>query len=422
MRSALSRAVTVLWIVFAIVGCTATKTFRTGHTPNAPQAHGPMRDVLLVGNSVSGTISVILVENRTYQRIGDINVIPDKAERLRDIEAGFLSRAIYKRIKNAQLITHFEPSSGDRFVDDVFLSSDGTVLFVSRSNLGDVAAFDLSSPGFPMLWRTLVKGRKADHATISNDGARIVVSASVAKRAYVLDTKTGDPVGSFPTGVLPHQNDYVGSHIYNGSLGDLRKPFAKNRDKGDRLLTIVDSQSLKIVDAIPFDWGIRPTVITDDESTMYAQMSYLNGLMKYDLRNKRIVSILDQPLSTFARNTYKSPDEYPHDSAHHGLAISGDGALLCDCGTIDNNVSIVSTGELKVLATLEEIGSIPYWATTSPDGQHCVVSLSGQAEVVVIDFATREIVSRVQVGNFPQRNRVGRMPDDIVRRIAAASR
>jgi len=424
MKSALSRAVTVLWIVSALVGCTATKTFRTDHTPRLQQAHGAMRDVLLVGNSVSGTISVILVDGANYERVGDINVIPDKAERLRDIESGFLSRAIYKRIKNAQLITHFEPSSGDRFVDDVFLSPDGTMLFVSRSNLGDVAAFDLSSPGFPMTWRTLVKGRKADHATISKDAIepRIVVSASVAKRAYVLDTKTGVSVGSFPTGVLPHQNDYVGKHIYNGSLGDLRKPFAKNREKGDRLLTIVDSQSLKVVDSIPFDWGIRPTVITDDESMMYVQLSYLNGLMKYDLRNKRIVSVLDQPLSAFARNTYKSPDEYPHDSAHHGLAISGDGTLLCDCGTIDNNVSIVSTGDLKVVATLEEIGAIPYWATTSADGQHCIVSLSGQAEVVVIHYATHQVVSRVQVGTFPQRNRVGRMPDDIVRGIAAASR
>ena len=86
MKSALSRAVTVLWIVSALVGCTATKTFRTDHTPRLQQAHGAMRDVLLVGNSVSGTISVILVDGANYERVGDINVIPDKAERLRDIE------------------------------------------------------------------------------------------------------------------------------------------------------------------------------------------------------------------------------------------------------------------------------------------------------------------------------------------------
>ena len=377
-----------------------------------------MRDVLLVGNSVSGTITIILVDGNKYERVADVNVIPDLQDRLRDIQSGFLSRAIYKRIKQAQLIKVLEPSGGDRFVDDVFLSKEGTTLFVSRSNLGDVAAFDLTQPHTPMIWRTLVKLRKADHATISPDFSRIVVSASAARRAYVLDTKTGNEVGSFPTGVLPHQNDYVGKHIYNGSLGKLDLPFAKNRDKGARLLTIVDPGTYKVVDSIPFEWGIRPTVITEDEATMYLQLSYLNGVMKYDIRNKRIVSILDAPLSQAAQDNYKSPDDYPHNSAHHGLAMSGDGTLLCDCGTIDDNVTIVSTSEMKAVATLENIGRMPYWATTAPGGTHCAVSLSGDDQVVIIDYATHEIVARVDVGKFPQRNRVGRMPDDVLRLIA----
>jgi len=270
-----------------------------------------------------------------------------------------------------------------------------------------------------MIWRTLVKLRKADHATISPDGSRIVVSASAARRAHVLDTKTGDEVASFPTGVLPHQNDYVGKHIYNGSLGKLDLPFAKNSEKGARVLTIVDPETYKVVDSIPFEWGVRPSVITEDESTMYVQMSYLNGVMKYDLRNKRIVAILDQPLSPAARDNYRSQDDYPHNSAHHGLAMSGDGTLLCDCGTIDDSVSIVSTSEMKAVATLENIGRIPYWATTTPGGRHCAVSLSADDEVVVIDYATHEIVARIPVGKFPQRNRAGRMPEDVIQRIAA---
>ena len=32
-----------------------------------------------------------------------------------------------------------------------------------------------------------------------------------------------------------------------------------------------------------FDYGIRPSVITADEKIMYAQLSYLNGVIKYDL-------------------------------------------------------------------------------------------------------------------------------------------
>jgi adhesin HecA-like repeat protein len=48
---------------------------------------------------------------------------------------------------------------------------------------------------------------------------------------------------------------------------------------------------------------------------------------------------------------YPSRDVYPHDSAHHGLALSGDGTKLCDVGTIDNTVSMVSTGDMSVSST-----------------------------------------------------------------------
>jgi hypothetical protein len=33
-----------------------------------------------------------------------------------------------------------------------------------------------------------------------------------------------------------------------------------------------------------------------------------------------------------------SYDECPHDSAHHGLALTADGAKPCDCRTIDDTV------------------------------------------------------------------------------------
>jgi YVTN family beta-propeller protein len=422
MKRVVSRVAAILWLtmVAMLAGCTATKTFRTAHVPDASRrGGGPMRDVLLVGNSVSGTVSII--DGQTYQSLGTVNVIPDLQERLREIDAGFVSRFLYKRIRKAQLVTHFEPADGDRFIDDVFLSSDGATLFVSRSNLGDVAAFDLASPNAPLVWRTIVKGRKADHATISPDGTRIIVSASVVRRAYVLDTTTGNVVASFRTGVLPHQNDYAGKHLYNGSLGRLSLPFARNDDKGARWLTIVDPDTFKVVDKIEFESGVRPTVITEDESTMYMQLSYLNGVAKYDLKARRFVATLDQPLSAFAQKTYRNKDEYPHNSAHHGLAMSKDETMLCDCGTIDNSVSIVSTADMKVVATLEDIGAVPYWATTSADGKHCLVSLSGEDTVAVIDYATQAVVSRVPVGRFPQRNRLGKMPEYVIQGIASRS-
>jgi DNA-binding beta-propeller fold protein YncE len=93
--------------------------------------------------------------------------------------------------------------------------------------------------------------------------------------------------------------------------------------------------------------------------------------------------------------------------------MSGDGRLLCDLGTIDNTVSIVRTSDLKVEATID-VGNIPYWATTSPDGRHCYVSLSGDGAISVVDYDARLEVARVPVDKFPQRSRLARITENTV--------
>ncbi|HEX2679338.1 MAG TPA: hypothetical protein VHM19_21955 [Polyangiales bacterium] len=382
----------------------------------APAPDGK-RDVLLVGNSVAGTVS--FVDPVTFQNLGQVNVIPDFNEVMTLINLDLVRVLAYPVVKNAQLLHHFEPSNGDRFVDDVFVSPDGNTLYVSRSNLGDVAAFDLTKPDHPRLWRTFVDSPKADHATLSPDGKVLVVSATGTGRvADVIDTKSGAIVGSFPTGYYPHQNDYSadGKSIYNSSIGNVgynAVAHANNAMKGDRWLIKVDATSLKEVKRWVFDYGIRPNVITPDESILYTQLSYLNGVIKYDLNASKELARSDQPLSAFAMQTYANYDEYPHDSAHHGLALSGDGKRLCDCGTIDDNVSIVSTDTMTVEHTVD-VGLVPYWATTSPDGKLCFVSLSGGNSLSVIDYEAGTQVAEVPVGKFPQRSRLGRVPQAVI--------
>jgi YVTN family beta-propeller protein len=375
-----------------------------------------LRDVLLVGNGVEGSVS--FVDAHSFENLGTVNVIPDRDEVMGLIQRDFARSVAYPALKNAQLLHHFEPSAGDRFVDDVFVSPDGTKLYVSRSNLGDVAAFDLTKPDHPRLWRTFVDGLKADHATMSPDGKRLIVSATTATVADVIDAERGTVTGSFATGDFPHQNDFSadGKHIYNSSIGNVgfeAVSYANNAAKGNRWLVQVDASSLEVTKTWRFDYGIRPNVVTADEKTLYTQLSYLNGVVKYDLVNSREIARSEQPLSAFAMSTYATYDEYPHDSAHHGLALSGDGSKLCDCGTIDNTVSIVNTADMQVLATIE-VGMIPYWATNSPDGRYCFVSLSGSDAVSVIDYAAQREVTMIPVGKFPQRSRLGRVPQSVI--------
>jgi YVTN family beta-propeller protein len=378
-------------------------------TPEASAA--TTRDVLLVGNSVGGTVSIL--DGRTFANLGHVNVIPDLQQRLAVINSNPVTAVGYAVATDHQKLKHFEPAGGIRYVDDVFLSPDGTKLFVSRSNLADVVAFDMTKSTHPMLWEFIVSGFHADHATLSPDGSKIVVSATTQDVAQVIDANTGKQVAQFATGHYPHQNDYSanGKHIYNGSIGDVGLPSLLNGFKGTRQLEVVDAVTFKVIKTYPFTYGVRPTVITPDEKTAYMQLSYLNGLIKFDLTTGQTVQTLNEPMSSFAKANFPSKDDYYHDSAHHGLALSGDGTKLCDAGTIDNTVSVVSLGLVMSVQKTINVGMIPYWATTSVDGNFCFVSLSGANQVVVINYATGAQVATVPVGSFPQRNRLAKIPD-----------
>jgi DNA-binding beta-propeller fold protein YncE len=375
-----------------------------------------MRDVVLVGNSAAGTVSFL--DGRGYQNLGSVNVVPDLAQRLAAINGDIIHAIAYAIIESKETIKHFEPSNGQRFVDDVFVSPDGTRLYVSRSNLGDVAAFDLTNASHPMLWRHDVSGYKSDHATLSPDGTRIVVSATAVDKAEVLDAATGNLVGTFATGHYPHQNDYSadGSLIYNSSIGDISVPSFLDFFKGARVLEVVDASTLAVLHTYWFPEGVRPNVITRDGSTMYAQLSYLNGVIRYDFASATTTATVNEPLSAFATETYPTRDDYPHDSAHHGLALSGDGTRLCDSGTIDNTVSIITTADMTVQSTVD-VGLIPYWATTGVDGDVCFLSVSGDDAVAVVDYATGQIITKSAVGKFPQRNRLGKVPGSVISQL-----
>jgi YVTN family beta-propeller protein len=214
-----------------------------------------------------------------------------------------------------------------------------------------------------------------------------------------------------------------GKFIYNSSIGNVgyeAVTYANNTAKGTRKLVKVDAETLEVVKSWTFDWGIRPSVITADGTILYADLSYLNGAIKYDLLGSMELARNEQPLSEYAMQTYANYDEYPHDSAHHGIALSGDGTRLCDCGTIDNTVSIITTADMQTEHTID-VGSIPYWATNSPDGKTCFVSLSGSDAVSVIDYATGTEVTTVPVGRFPQRSRLGRVPQSVIALLLPAA-
>lgn len=373
------------------------------------------QQVFFVGNNWDGTVTVIRSAG-DYGKIGVINMIPDRKDRLLEIHLNPVKLIAYTYIQSTAGEGH------DQLVDDMYSTPDGKSVVASRPSFADVVSINITSG--KINWRTPVQGFRADHMAVSPDGQQVAVSASSGNVVQVLDIHTGKELGRFDTGDKPHENIYFdgGSKILNSAIGNVETSMDaawQDFTKGKRFLTIADTSNYKVLKKIDFrpaldafgrkdlSNAVRPMVLSKDESKIYAQVSFFNGLVEYDLNQDKVTRIGQLPgSSTIPSDRTK----WVNDSRHHGLSISADGEKLCVAGTMDDYATIVDRQTLKA-GKLIAAGK-PYWATRSPDGKNCVISESANDAVTVINFDTGEKVLSVPVGNHPQRVRIGYAPAD----------
>jgi YVTN family beta-propeller protein len=391
-----------------------------------PGAHRPgTREILVVGNNHAGTADVI--DPATFQRLFRLNVIPDLADRMREIQSDPQKLAAFLLIRQQIGMGH------DQLVDDLFPSPDGRFVYVSRPSFADVVGIDLRSQR--IVWRTKVEGIRADHMALSPDGTRVLVSASTARKVHVIDTKDGRITTSFASGDQPHESNYSedGSRIFHASIGTVFTPLDDpgfDDTKGERILEIVDAKTFEVLrridmrqklDAIgrpDLSAAVRPMAVAPGERYLYLQLSFLHGFVEYDLQEDRVTRVADLPLSDASRGVPRT--DYVLDSAHHGLAINPEGTKLCAAGTSSNYAAIVDARTFR--STVIPVGGKPYWSTNSMDGRQCYVSVSDDDTVSVIDYATEKQVAKIPVGDHPQRIRIGRLAVTDVPATPAAQR
>ena len=379
----------------------------------APDSPAALREVLFVGNNWDGTADVI-ESSGDFERIGRINVVPDKEQRMAEIKADPIKWIYFMGIRNSVGEGH------DQFVDDMYATPDGSAMVVSRPSFADVVSIDLATGRIN--WRFPVAGHRSDHMAVSPDGTRVAVSASTANTVHVLDIATGRQLGSFATGDKPHENVFSrdGRYIWNMSIGEVNTALDApwlDWTKGDRRITVADAttyRQVKVIDmrerldAIGLEDhsdAVRPAVFSPDESKLYFQVSFFNGFLEYDVATDRITRVKTLPENP---DTSEDRTTWVNDSRHHGITMKPDGSKLCVAGTMDDYATVVDRTTLQQGPLVT--ASKPYWATVSGDGRSCVVSESGADRVTAIDFATGEKTASVPVGDHPQRVRPARVP------------
>lgn len=369
-----------------------------------------LREVMFVGNNWDGTVDV-LQSTGGYTKLGRINVVPDRDARLQEIYLNPIKLAFYLGVQQG-------PGEGhDQLVDDMYTTLDGGALVVSRPSFADVVSLDLTTGA--IRWRFPVSGYRADHMAVSPDGRTVAVSASTSNTVHVLDIATGQQLGSFAAGDKPHENIFTdgGTRIWNMSIGEVNTALDApwlDWTKGDRHITVADTRTYQTIKTIDMrsrlnafgrsdlSNAVRPAVFSPDESKLYFQVSFFNGVIEYDVATDKITRI-----KTLPQNPETSTDitTFVNDSRHHGLSISPDGGKLCVAGTMDDYATVVNRTTLAEGPLVT--ASKPYWATVSGDGKDCIISESGTDQVAAISFTTGQRVATIPVGDHPQRIRIG---------------
>ena len=192
-----------------------------------------LRDVMWVGNNWAGTATIVDARALEVLQRG-VNLIPDKEQELADIQTDPQKLAFYLLIQQGVGEGH------DQYVDDMFTTTDGRYLAVSRPSFADVVWVDVAKAvegrSDSIVREQQMDGFRTDHMGLSPDGRRLVVSDSTERQVIEFsmvdetvdgkDIAMGDRLRTFESGETPHESNFSedGSRIFHASIGKVYTP------------------------------------------------------------------------------------------------------------------------------------------------------------------------------------------------------
>jgi YVTN family beta-propeller protein len=271
--------------------------------------------------------------------------------------------------------------------DDIISTRDGTVLYLSRLDSEDVIA--ISTETEQVLWTAKVGGRP-NHLTLSPDETLLYVPLFDKGLLVVLDTRTREIVARPNVGLGAHGTllSPDGKSVYVGCIGS------------DQLTVVEVGGAHKVKKIIPLGEGVRPFQLSPDEKFAYVQLSKLHGFIVVDLERDSVVKTVALP--TLGKPLPKPTYQASHYVMNHGLGVSPDNRYLVANGSMSGFTAIYSHPGLDLLGTVQ-VGAQPNWVVFSKDSKYAYVSNRADDTISVISLADRKEVTRINVGDYPQR-------------------
>lgn len=272
-----------------------------------------------------------------------------------------------------------------------------TLVFVANRDSNDVAVIDTKTDR--VIGRITLGDVAAPHmAMVTNDGGKLLVSATGSDRFLVVDLATGKIEQSIQTGHAPEHFDLTPNDrfAYVGAI------------KG-AAVSVIDIRAGKEVQRLagfsePHGFSVLP-----EASKVYVSNFGAHEVGVIEIPEQRLAARL--AIGDAHRAAIRHPERYqsalkgvahptPTIDGRHVYAADGDAGV----------VGVIDTRTDRVTKTIT-VGAAPWRAYASPDGRWMLVPNNGDATVSVIRTQTQEVVATFAAGatitgiNFAQGGR-----------------
>jgi DNA-binding beta-propeller fold protein YncE len=245
---------------------------------------------------------------------------------------------------------------------------------------GRLAAIDMGTD--KMVWSVTLDGKCCERPQVTPDGKIVVVGGDLQDYWYEVDAVTGKLIGKLDAPLSPN------SHNLNLSADGKTAYMSPN----NKVMTISDIKSRKIIKTIPFPDNIRVFVLNKDSSKVYANNNNFLGFLIADVATGEITKKVEvTSVNWHAKWDVTPRPRIPHGCPSHGIALTPDEKEIWVADGIFNKIHIFSnTDDPKEIDTID-MSAGPFWMTFGLDAKVAYVS-SGD----IVDIATHKIVGQMK--------------------------
>jgi DNA-binding beta-propeller fold protein YncE len=245
---------------------------------------------------------------------------------------------------------------------------------------GRLAAIDMGTD--KMVWSVTLDGKCCERPQVTPDGKIVVVGGDLQDYWYEVDAVTGKLIGKLEAPESPN------SHNLNLSADGKTAYMSPN----NKVMTISDIKSRKIIKTIRFPDNIRVFVLNKDSSKVYANNNNFLGFLIADVASGEVTKKVEvTSVNWHAKWDVTPRPRIPHGCPSHGIALTPDEKEIWVTDGLFNKIHIFSnTDDPKEIDTIDTSGG-PFWMTFGLDAKVAYVS-SGD----IVDIATHKIVGQMK--------------------------